>query len=301
MPTTSNFGWTTPADTDLVKDGAAAIRTLGNGVDASLVDLKGGTTGQVLSKASNTDLDFTWTTDATGIPATIVDAKGDIIAATAADTVSRLAVGANDTVLTADSSTATGLKWATPSTGDKPNLVAQRSGNYIKWLTAVALGQVTLSEDVTYYLPIYLPGYAVDRISIQSGSSHSGTSTIRLGLYNASSTTGLPSTVYLDAGTVSVSAQSTTYEITISSTPPAGYYYFAINAQTITGSADITSISNATTEKPYPSFLSPVTSTLTTDAYSYGFSQSGVTGAFATAGTLTNYTGKIPLVGLRIA
>ena len=49
------------------------------------------------------------------ISANIVDAKGDIIAATAADTVSRLAVGANDTVLTADSSTATGLKWATPS------------------------------------------------------------------------------------------------------------------------------------------------------------------------------------------
>ena len=51
------------------------------------------------------------------IAASIVDAKGDIIAATAADTVARLAVGSNDTVLTADSSTATGLKWATPSSG----------------------------------------------------------------------------------------------------------------------------------------------------------------------------------------
>jgi hypothetical protein len=51
------------------------------------------------------------------IQSTIVDAKGDIIAATAADTVSRLAVGANDTVLTADSSTATGLKWAAPAAG----------------------------------------------------------------------------------------------------------------------------------------------------------------------------------------
>ena len=54
---------------------------------------------------------------ASAINPTIVDAKGDIIAASAADTVARLAVGANDTVLTADSSTATGLKWATPSAG----------------------------------------------------------------------------------------------------------------------------------------------------------------------------------------
>ena len=56
------------------------------------------------------------------IPATIVDAKGDIIAATAADTVARLAVGANDTVLTADSSAATGLKWAAPVTGSMTQL-----------------------------------------------------------------------------------------------------------------------------------------------------------------------------------
>lgn len=116
MATTTNFGWETPDDTDLVKDGAAAMRTLGNSIDTSFVDLKGGTTGQVLAKASNTDLDFTWATDATGIPATIFDAKGDIIAATAADTASRLAVGTNGHVLTADSTTATGLKWAAVST-----------------------------------------------------------------------------------------------------------------------------------------------------------------------------------------
>jgi len=61
MATTTNFGWETPDDTDLVKDGAAAIRTALGGVDTSFVDLKGGTTGQVLAKASGTDLDFTWT------------------------------------------------------------------------------------------------------------------------------------------------------------------------------------------------------------------------------------------------
>jgi hypothetical protein len=60
MPTTTNFGWTTPADTDLVKDGAAAIRTFAGNVDTSLVDLKGGTTGQYLQKNSGTDLDYVW-------------------------------------------------------------------------------------------------------------------------------------------------------------------------------------------------------------------------------------------------
>ena len=56
-------------------------------------------------------------TSGSAINPTIVDAKGDIIAATAADTVARLAVGSNDQVLTADSTAATGLKWATPAAG----------------------------------------------------------------------------------------------------------------------------------------------------------------------------------------
>lgn len=117
MATTTNFGWETPDDTDLVKDGAAAIRTALGGVDTSFVDLKGGTTGQVLSKASNTDLDYTWVTtdDANAIQNAIVDAKGDLIAASAADTPARLAVGNNGETLVADSSTATGLKWGQPN------------------------------------------------------------------------------------------------------------------------------------------------------------------------------------------
>jgi len=139
MASTTNFNFPTPDDTDLVKDGAAAIRTLGSAIDTSLVDLKGGTTGQVLSKASNTDLDYSWTTpnvgditevqagtgisiaDGTGpIPiitntvATEFDAKGDLIVGTGADTFDKLSVGTNDYILTADSSTATGLKWAAP-------------------------------------------------------------------------------------------------------------------------------------------------------------------------------------------
>ena len=119
MATSPLFGWEEPDDTDLVKDGAAAIRTLGNAIDTSMGDLLGGTTGQVLSKASNTNMDFTWVTsdDANAIQNTIVDAKGDLISATGSDVPARLAVGANGETLVADSSTATGLKWAAPSTG----------------------------------------------------------------------------------------------------------------------------------------------------------------------------------------
>jgi hypothetical protein len=55
----------------------------------------------------------------TAIQPTIFDAKGDLIVATAADTPARLAVGSANQVLTVDSSTATGLKWAAPAGGGK--------------------------------------------------------------------------------------------------------------------------------------------------------------------------------------
>jgi hypothetical protein len=86
MATTTNFGWTTPDDTDLVKDGAAAIRTLGSSVDTSFVDLLGGTTGQVLSKASNTDLDFAFITPAGGKVLQVVMATTTTTATTTSTT-----------------------------------------------------------------------------------------------------------------------------------------------------------------------------------------------------------------------
>jgi len=66
--------------------------------------------------------------DPNAIQNSIVDAKGDIITATADNTPARLAVGTNAQVLTADSTTATGLKWATPVTG--PTLVGCGLSNY---------------------------------------------------------------------------------------------------------------------------------------------------------------------------
>ncbi len=123
MPTTTNYGWTTPADTDLVKDGASAIRTLGTAIDTTVFNNAGA-----------------------AIAKTIVDAKGDIIAATAADTVARLAVGTNDQVLTADSSTATGLKWAAPAAG----------GMTLLSTTSLTGSSVTVSGISQSYIDLYL-------------------------------------------------------------------------------------------------------------------------------------------------
>ena len=129
---TPNFNWPVPTSTDLVKDGATAIEALGDSIDASLVDLKGGTTGQVLSKTSGTDMDFTWVTtdDANAIQNSIVDAKGDLISATANDTPARLAVGANGETLVADSSTSTGLRYQATQAAGKNALI---NGNFDIW------------------------------------------------------------------------------------------------------------------------------------------------------------------------
>jgi len=93
---TTNYGFVMPTSTDLVTDLPADFGVFGQAVDT-----------QMLTNAN------------AAIAKTIVDAKGDIIAATAADTVSRLAVGTNGHVLTADSTAATGIKWAAPAGGGK--------------------------------------------------------------------------------------------------------------------------------------------------------------------------------------
>lgn len=133
MATTTNYGWDTPDDTDLVKDGAAAIRTLGSSIDTTTKNLNPettlgdlayrsatanvktrlalGTAGQVLRVNSGGNAPE-WATTADQTPLTT---KGDVFTFSTVD--DRLGVGANGTVLTADSAEATGLKWAAPSAG----------------------------------------------------------------------------------------------------------------------------------------------------------------------------------------
>ncbi len=79
-------------------------------------------------------------TSGSAINPNIVDAKGDIIAATAADTVARLAVGSNNQVLTADSSTATGLKWATPAASATSYALINTGGTALSGTTTTITG-----------------------------------------------------------------------------------------------------------------------------------------------------------------
>jgi len=242
--TTPNFGWSVPTSTDLVKDGATAIETLGDSIDASLVDLKGGTTGQALVKASNTDMDFSWSSID---PLTILDAKGDLITATAADTPARLAVGANNTVLTADSTTATGLKWAASSAGGYTLLasgtlsgtsqsITSISGSYYR-LVAIFDNYYISGTDTTPRIRINgitTSTYNVQRLNPTDGSNGSArlTSGFQMDEVNAGTSSSNDNQVVL---IIDGYASNTFHSYQINSNPTNGNQYVYFGANTTIG------------------------------------------------------------------
>ena len=128
MATTTNYGWTTPDNTALVKDGASAIRTLGSSIDTTLK-------AQIDAQ----------------IPKSTITTKGDLIVGTGSGTFVRQGIGANGTVLVADSAEADGLKWAVPSSGSRTLLST----------TTLSGASTTISSISGSYNSLYVVVYGV--------------------------------------------------------------------------------------------------------------------------------------------
>ena len=164
------------------------------------------------------------------------------------------------------------------------------SGEYYSF--AGIFADAVPTEDRTCYIPFYVDQTTTfDRIAIRTGSSWSaGTVNTRLGIYNNSN--GKPSTVVLDAGQVAANAATTTFSITISQSLNAGWYWLAFNAQD-----DPTGRNFRRLNAIYANYPAVFDTSLNIQN---GWIESGVTGAFATAGTVSR-SGTVFQIALRAA
>jgi hypothetical protein len=159
-PQEGNFAFTKDTNGLWYYDGAAWVASGATG------DIEGVTAGVGISGGGTSG-----TVTVTNSMATEIDAKGDLIGGTGADTFARLAVGANDTVLTADSSTATGLKWATPAAGSSTFAGA----------SATNAGGTTLSVANNTYVAVTFATENFDTNTYHSTSSNTSRMTIPSG------------------------------------------------------------------------------------------------------------------------
>ena len=150
------------------------------------------------------------------------------------------------------------------------------------WTTGTAFTHTVANR--TSYTLFYVPEtLTFDRIATRTGGTFSGTAVVRLGIYNNSNYK--PSSLVLDAGTVSCTAASTLYEITINETLNEGWYWFAWNPQTVATTNSFGSIAST-------SFGVGLTPQTNTGQSFQAYNETGITGALpantGTLGTMSN-------------
>lgn len=168
------------------------------------------------------------------------------------------------------------------------------SGQYYTQVSrSNTIGSSTRTTGQVSYAPIFIDRtQSFDRIAIRSGASLTGTVTVRLGIYNNSNKK--PSTVLLDAGTVAATATNTIYSITIDQSLSPGWYWLAAVVTATTGTNSLQAMSDVVA-------FNQGSVTATWSSVTPVYSQTGVTGSFATAASLTGNAGTTIMVGLRAA
>ena len=200
---TTNFGWVMPSATDLVTDLPADFDVFGQAVDTDLQYLNGGTTGQVLSKTSDTDLAFTWITDATGM-ANPMTTTGDVIYSSSGSTPARIGIGSDGQVLTVSSGVPT---WAASAVGGKVLQLVQGTYSTATTIASTTFTDTGLSLSITPTLSTSNILVIVNQstyVQRDSAETSSGLQIVR----DATAVFTLPSAASAGARYIGVSGQS---------------------------------------------------------------------------------------------
>jgi len=272
---TTPFSWQMPTATDLVTDLPADFEVFGQAVATSMADLLGGTAGQVLAKNTNADMDFIWVAqdDSNAIQNTIVDAKGDLIGATAADTPARLAVGTNGQVLTADSTAATGLAWATPTSGSMTSIASGSvpTGTTTLSLTSIS-GSYTHLQMVVYAWNGSGNNTVICRLNNDTGANYAFSNTgFTTGSARASGLTGQTS-FNLASGDSAISGNNK--NISVINIP---FYTDATTGKTFNSSTGFLDSTSARAQTTVNGYYSGTNAAVTRIDFIYGSNWSGGT------------------------